>query len=374
MEKQQLISLIQSQIAEGKISKEDLSQIISAEVVSAPVVVKEETSKKLIDVFYAIGGIIAVIGVIILVAQNWAEIGLLGRIFVTLGISVATYVIGLLVKDEEKNVLSQIMFLISSVLAPVGVSITLDEFGIEFTATILALVSVCLAVLYGFAFWDSTKRRVLVLISAIFAAISVFALASETDSTNLFLLSASALSAVWAGVYAFVISKTKMHPLMIVVAFFGTVATYFLSMEFFADSYNAVDYFKWLTILVGASYILLSSNIENQNNDRDIRIIKNIFYGIGTLAVLGTGISFGGVFDLILILVIFGFFYASVYFRSSLMLLFSALFLISHILKITSEYFSDSVNWAVMLIFIGFLIIGIGYTSFYLNKKYISQK
>lgn len=374
MEKQELITLIQSQIAEGKISKEELSQIISTQTVSASVVVKEENSKKIIDVLYAIGAIIAVIGIIVLVAQNWSEIGMIGRISVTLGVSIATYVFGLLIKDEEKNGLSQIMFMVSAVLAPLGVSVALYELDIEFTASILSILSLILASLYGFAFWESVKRRVLTIIMAVFAAISVFALASETEPTNLFLLFAALLSFIWAGVYTFIISKTKMNPMMLVVAFFATVGTYLFSMEFFSDSYNATEYFKWLTILIGASYILISSNIQNETNERDVRMIKNIFYGFGTLAILGVGMSFGGVFDLIVLLAVFGFFYASVYLKSSLMLLLSALFLIADILKITSKYFADSVNWAFMLIVIGFLIIGIGYLVFYLNKKYISQK
>jgi len=49
------------------------------------------------------------------------------------------------------------------------------------------------------------------------------------------------------------------------------------------------------------------------------------------------------------------------------------LFLIAHIINITGQYFTDSMNWAIILVFVGFLIIGIGYTTFYLNKKYISN-
>jgi hypothetical protein len=44
-----------------------------------------------------------------------------------------------------------------------------------------------------------------------------------------------------------------------------------------------------------------------------------------------------------------------------------------YILKITGEYFADSLSWPVALMVAGFALIGVGYFTFYLRKKYFSK-
>ena len=65
---------------------------------------------------------------------------------------------------------------------------------------------------------------------------------------------------------------------------------------------------------------------------------------------------------------------ASIFFRSTTMILVSSGFLIAEIIKLTSRYFVNSIGWPLSLIVIGFLVIGVGYITFSLNKKYIQQK
>ena len=55
-------------------------------------------------------------------------------------------------------------------------------------------------------------------------------------------------------------------------------------------------------------------------------------------------------------------------------LLFGTLFLMLYILKITAEYFSDSLGWAFSLVIAGFGLILIGYIAFEIHKKYLGKK
>lgn len=313
MEKQEIISFIENQIAEGKISKQEVLSALSTDK-------KTENSKNLINVFYIIGAIIALIGIIILIIQNWSDIGLFGRILVTLGISLSSYVAGYMIKDEEKNTLSQVLFTMSAILAPVGTGVLLYEADIEVTPLLISL-----------------------------------------------------LSLVWAGVYGAALWGTKKSVLIIYTIAFATVSLYSFASDLFSNLFNSNDLFKVLTIFVGISYLMIAYSLSEVSS-REKRSVKNILYGLGTIAILGVGISLGGFFDLLMIAVIFGAFYASVYIKSRVVLILSALFLIAHIIKITGEYFANSMNWAMILILVGFVIIGIGYTTFYLNKKYISNK
>ena len=104
---------------------------------------------------------------------------------------------------------------------------------------------------------------------------------------------------------------------------------------------------------------------------KEVLATQSVLYGLATIAILGAGIFIGGLFDLILVLLIFGAFYGSVYLRSGSMLILASLFLIAHTIKLTAEYFVNSVGWPVALICFGFVIIGVGYGTLYLNKTFI---
>ena len=64
---------------------------------------------------------------------------------------------------------------------------------------------------------------------------------------------------------------------------------------------------------------------------------------------------------------------AVLYLKSRMVLLLSTLAVIGYIIYFTAEYFADSVGWPIALILLGFIIIGLGYMSISLNKKYILQ-
>lgn len=317
MDKQQTIALIEERLQAGAISREDLLALANP--------VKEESSRNLIHVFYAIGAIIALIGIVILIAQNWREIGFFGRIVVTLGISLATYVAAILLRSPEQRTISQVMFTMSAMLAPVGAVVLLSEADMDFTWVTQIFVATILFVVYAVALFIS-KKNILVLFSVAFAS--------------------------WA--------------------------YYALVMKMFAVGYYyETDFLKWATMLLGFSYLLIGYGLKmawQASDDQDAKEkshVGNVLYAFGTLAILGAGISVGGVFDLVLIALIFGAFYGSVYLKSRAMLTLAALFLMAHIVKLTSEYFVDSIGWPVALIVVGFLVIGIGYMTYSINKKYL---
>lgn len=324
MEKQQIIAFINEQIASGKISTADLNNITS----SVPATVqKESSSANLINVFYTIGAIIAIIGVGILIAQHWDDIGFIGRIIVTLGISLAAYIFGLVLAKPEQKMISQVMFTFSAALAPLGAYVLLHEAGIIYDKQVQIIVATVLAVIFGIALYIS-KRNILVLITIGFAT--------------------------WA--------------------YYATIFKIFGTYNYY-DS----DFLKWSSMLLGVAYLFIaygygaSAKTLETNTEGEKRAVQSVLYGFGTLAVLGAGIFVGGAFDLVFIALIFAAIYGSVYVKSRAMLVLGAIFLMAHIIKITSKYFIDSIGWPVALIAVGFLVIGVGYMTFYLNRKFLSR-
>lgn len=332
MDKQQILSFIKTQLEIGKITKEDILQTMGdGSVFERAHVTSTETennvhtggnsSSKLVNVFYVIGMIITVIGITILVAQNWQEIGFWGRLCVTLGISAATYFAGLIARGEDQRVFSQIMFTISVVLAPLGIFIVMNEIHMSLTRNMYTAISFALAVLYGAAFLV-TRRNILILIVIGF----------------------------------------------LTAAYFGLLDIAFS----FTDSVNIM---KIAIIVLGISYMAIAQSLKIHSEHSEVykerKGVVNILSSIGTLAILGVGITFGGFGDMLYFLLIFGSFYASVYIRNSAVLVIGAVFLMAHIVKITSKYFVDSIGWPIALMICGFVIIGVGFLTFQVNKKYI---
>ena len=321
MDRQQLISFIREQVDSGKISRSDLT-----EIAGAPAVAKtgEESSRKMIHVFYAIGALIAIIGVIILIAQNWKDIGFAGRIVVTLGISLATYVAGLLLRNPGQNAVSQVMFAISAALAPIGAYVLINEAGLAFSADIQL-------------------------------------------GTSLVLL----------GIFATALFVSKRSILLLIVVAYGTWS-YFTTLSKLIPKYDN-DLIKWACILLGVAYMLIAygyAKLETSEASvaHERKVIGRFLNAVGAFVVLMTGIFIGGAFDVLYIGLVFAAFYASVYFKSRAILIFASVFLTAHMIKLTSEYFADSIGWPVALIGIGFLVIGIGYGTYYVNKKYIGPR
>ncbi|HEU5114499.1 MAG TPA: DUF2157 domain-containing protein [Candidatus Paceibacterota bacterium] len=318
MDKERTLSFIREQMASGMITPEDLANI------SKPATVHEADapSRNVTRVLYGIGAVIAVIGVSILLAEHWDEIGFLGRVVPTLGIAVATFVAGILFKNSQQKPLSEAMLGISAILAPLGSYVFLHEIGITLDWAVQLCLALVWAVLFAGATW-LTRRSAPVLATVGFAT--------------------------WA-YYAFLLHIVDV-------------------------AYGGDDFIKWATIVLGIAYILIAYGYASIAGDpeetREKQSVRGILYDFGTLAILGAGIDLGGVFDLFYVLPVFAGFYGSVYLKSRGMLILSALFLVAYIIKLTSKYFVDSVGWPVALIVIGFLVIAVGYLTFYLNRKYI---
>ena len=186
MDKKQIISLLETQLAAGTITRDDLAALMSGEAmpvvsaVSAPSATSTPTaavpqkqegnhSKYVVYALYAIGAVTALAGITILIAQNWEDIGFVGRILTTAGISFLTYVVALLLGKKEHKVVSQVLFAISAGLAPLGAYVFLIEMRADFAFfETQMMVAGALAVVYGAALIVS-KRPLLVLVTTAFA-------------------------------------------------------------------------------------------------------------------------------------------------------------------------------------------------------------
>ena len=106
--------------------------------------------------------------------------------------------------------------------------------------------------------------------------------------------------------------------------------------------------------------------------------MANLLYFFGLLMVLGTTLALGGFspkvnifWQLVYPFLLVATFASSIKLQNKIFLIMATLFTFGEILKLTAEYFSKSIGWPISLIVAGLTVMGIGYMSFELNKKFL---
>lgn len=337
MNKEETLALLETQMKLGVISKNDVRELLGGPLMQTPdlgvpaaphPLGQKGFSIKLTNVFYGIGATIVLIGVVILVAQNWDDIGFLGRLVVTGGIALLTYIGGLLMRPPDNRVLSQALLVIAAALSPLAIVVVLSEFDVRFTFLYQILTAALLSLTFWAAYW-ATRRSITILLTVLFGSWTYFALVLKLVEDL---------------------------------------------------SYDALTWVKWSAMLFGAATVLIGYGVrpEKFSNEPDVarerNSVKEILYALGVLAVLGAGIQIGGLWNFLFVAVLFGAFYLSVFLQNRTVLVLATLFLMAHVVKLTGQYFIDSLGWPIALVASGFIIIAIGYGTFEINKRYFASR
>lgn len=324
MNKEELLQELAAKISMGEISREDVMSHLSLSTVTQSEIVKEETSKNfsVTKMLYILGAAIVVVGIVIFVSQIWDDIGSFGRILVTLGLGFLITAIGsMLLKSRPEDKIGTIFHFIGGMLIPGGALVTLSELstGVDHPW----VVAITFGVIFAFYLLLNSVHKNAIL--------TFFAIANGT-------------------------------------AFVYLIVNAIVDEPF----YRHGDLYAYLTMIIGASYLLLGYAFRNGWNKQLVEILY--FFGITGLL----GAAFSRVFDsvpwqIFYFIVVMGGLYLSVYVKNSRILVMSTLFLIIHVSYITDKYFADSLGWPISLIMLGFVFIGLGYVSININKKYIAN-
>lgn len=278
------------------------------------------------EIMYYIGGGIVFLGIFILLVQNWESFNSALRIIIALGSSIAAFVVAaLLFKNEELKKVSQAFFLISSLLAPVGFFVVLNEMGVESPSLGLqTFVFTLLTCLWFAAFWIY-RQTILLFFTIAFAT-----------------------------------------------AFFFTLVG-FISQPLLLYEQDIVQY---RLLVIGLSYISLGYFLRSTAQS----VLTGVLYGFGSLLFLGTALWLGGYspdqnmfWELVYPLLVFGAIFLSVSLKSRALLTFGTVFLIAYIGKITGEYFSEGLGWPLALVLAGLLIMMVGYYAVRISRKYLTN-
>ena len=189
--------------------------------------------------------------------------------------------------------------------------------------------------------------------------------------------SQSLMSAVLLALYilsALIFKKDILYFFTIVFGtwFYFSFTSYLVGTNPFFDT---LKFYEYRILLAGLVYLLLGYYVAAKNRE----VAASRLYALGTLGFLGAAFALGGwkpeqniFWELAFPGLVFVFIFLSIYVKNSAPLTLGALYLMAYIIKITGEYFYDSLGWELSLVIAGLLLILIGYLAFRLKKQYIT--
>jgi len=326
MNKQELLESIKQLSHDNQLSRDELIAAYEEGQGMSTITTPSGRRFALTDILYYLGGVIVALGLIVLIAQNWSYLTTATQLLVTLGAGIAAYSIGVLFSQgQHESRLANPFFLISGLILPLGIGIAFHKAGYN-TSTSLnqSLIALLLFAVYA-ASTFFFRKTIFTIFTFIFGTFLFFSFTSYLAVGSPFLLE-------W-------------------------------------------NFWPYRILAVGASYLLLGHYLSHTTQRR----LSGVLYSLGSLAFFGAALWLGGwkpeqnmLWEGLFPLLVCGGIGLSIYLKSRSILIFSSLFLVGYILKITSEYFSDTIGWSVSLVIVGLSLIFTGYLTFYLNKKYLS--
>jgi len=321
MDKKQLLDLVATKIEQGTITRAEVLATLDG-VPTDVAVVNDSGASRVSLVLYAIGFVVVAVGLGMIISDNWHLLGTVGRLGVTLGIGVATFVGAFLYGPRGHTTLSQVLYLLSAVLIPFGTLVGFEEIGYDPNKLILAAIATAIACIYAVAFAQE-KAPVPLLASTTLASYAYYAL------------------------IAFMLLGDDMYE----------------------------DTTKIAMIIAGIAYAVLGYTYNARKTGiAGAEMVRGIILSAGVFSVLVPLFSYEANFvDGILFIAALAAMYFAVFARSGIALVVSSIFLVAAIVKVVGEYFFETFGIAMALVALGFVVMGIGYATVALYKQRISR-
>ena len=283
-------------------------------------------SSRIANILYTIGGLVVVAGIIFLVIQSWDKLSDAIQILVSLGSALVLYFSALLLfTNRTARPLSEVLFVLAGILLPVGIFVTLQKISPVGNLWIGQLIMAGLpAIMYFITYW--VVRRPIVLFTSL-------------------------LLGTWA-----------------LTAFFGLMLD-----DLALEGELLARVWAYWAMALGAGHALLAFSFKDSRLQKLVSPLELL----GAGAVLSSGFALTFIDETpwaaIYALLVTGIIYLSIYLKSRVMLFLGSLALMAYLIRITFDYFADSLGWPIALIIIGFFVIGIGYASVLINNRYIGK-
>jgi hypothetical protein len=281
-------------------------------------------ASKLSKIFNYIGGTLIFFGITYLLFNNWFVLAAFFRIVVTLGVAIVAILTAVtLSKSGNSPASSGVFYLLGAMLLPLGLSVTLEAFGMDNSWVIenILITAICFSVYLALQL--RFPRKILLLFSIIFGSLFFVAL------TN-----------------------------------------------FWNDNLGFMpDLEDYQMLILGLSYLLLGYKISTDDNN-----LTGPLYFFGDLFILTGSFHLGGLlfnsktnlfWELLSPVLVLLSFVLAIPLKSKSLLYLGAIFLMIYIPSLTSKfaYLFGALGWPVILIGAGILLMLLGYFIVRMERK-----
>ena len=325
MTKEELLGHIRNLSVRHAVTKEEVLAAFDAGI-SSDSPLEAERQSNVSRILYYIGGAVVFLGIAVLVGQHWSALTSMTKILSTLGSGIAAYVTAtLLLQRERYEPAARAFYFISALVTPLGLYVTFDVAGLDVGSLgVQSIVSVILLTTFLLSYLVY-RKAVFILFNIIFGTWLFFSFTSFLVGGN----------------------------------------------PDFGWRFSA-----YRVLCAGLVYALFGQHFSQTAQ----RALTGALYGFGTVLFLGAALALGewrptgqgGYWEIAFPGLAFGVIFLSVYLKSRAFLTFGSIYLVVYILKITSEYFADSLGWPLVLALTGFGLILIGYLHLNVKRKYLS--
>jgi len=263
--------------------------------------------------FGYIGGIFVVAGLAIYVGLRWDHLGALGHILLTLGVGFAVFLLALVcTTDARVERAATPLFLVAALLQPTGILVMLQEYsrGGDPVHGLLFMNAV-MAVQQGFTFW-AKDRTVLAFTTIVF------------------------------GFGFFTIAFDLLHV-----------------------SHHLIG------VVIGISLVCLAWSADQSRH----KSLSGLIYFVGSALFLATSFDWvrHTIAEVLFLGLACGVIFLSTLARSRSLLLVGTLGLIGYLSDFIAEHFANNLNGPLLLMLVGFVLIGLGAAAITINNRYIKQ-
>lgn len=298
-----------SAIRRHNISLDEIKQLLES---NAGTTVKPSASV-LSKLLAYIGGIFVFAGIGVFMSMYWDDFGSATRVIVTLGVGLVAFVMGLAcLHDKRYEKAATPLFIISSILQPMGILVMLNEYSSGGDARHgLIFMSLYMLIQQLPTFW--VKRSTILAFSAIVFGSVLLANISDLLDID--------------------------HELV------GTV--------------------------VGISLLSIAYALQQSRH----LAIAPFWYFVGGVLLMWSAFEWveGGVLEIFYLGLAALMIFLSTHARSRTLLLVGTLSMLSYIGYFTAENFADTLGWPIALVILGVVLIGMSALALRINNKYIKQ-
>jgi uncharacterized membrane protein len=326
LDKHTLLTELEHSLRTGTITRSDIENVVahSSQAIVMPID-QPRTGSRFSRVFSMLGAVIVLVGIIVLLSQNWSLLSSPVRIFVTLGIAAIAFWTGLATSRSDSNTtISTSSHIIAALLWPVGILVTLYEANVPVGTGALSLLALAVAGMYAslLPWWP---RKLFTIVTTLATSIAFLA-GTEWLLTN---------------------------------------------------SAYTPNYSLWLYrfLVLGVSYYLVGRLL-----DTTVKQTKLVpwFYTFGAgLAILTTlllgsaNTGMDHVWEIICPVAALASLYGGVIIRRTSLLITGSVGFVVYLFYISGRYFSDSLSWPLVIIFCGLMMIAMAWLTVYLNRRFI---